>query len=325
MTRFSISVIRRCLILLLLPALASSIDSYAATPLQVSTGINPANYLIKRVGADHVSVQVLLGPGQSHHTYEPTPRQITQLAKSKVYFSIGIPFENTLTRRFSSNFPDLKVVDLRKGIDLLPMEETQQPEGWTLTEDQQPEGWTLAENSQPEGLTLTEHVHEQGEPDPHLWLNPRNMMIVTKSIVDALARMDASHASVYAANAQAVLQDLQALDEEIQLQLAPHMGKTFYVFHPAFGYFADRYGLKQKAVEVGGKEPSARAIASLVDQARREKVRAILVQPQFSTSAAQTIARAIGGQVVTVDPLAEDYPRMMRSIAETIRKALTPP
>ncbi|MBD3314523.1 MAG: ABC transporter substrate-binding protein, partial [Chitinivibrionales bacterium] len=105
----------------------------------------------------------------------------------------------------------------------------------------------------------------------------------------------------------------------------PLRGRKFFVFHPSFGYFADAYGLKQIAVETGGKEPSARRLANLIDDARQESVKVIFVQPQFSRKAAQAIADAIDGAVVPVDPLAEDYMANLGEIAAKLRAAMLQP
>jgi zinc transport system substrate-binding protein len=94
------------------------------------------------------------------------------------------------------------------------------------------------------------------------------------------------------------------------------------VFHPAWGYFAETYGLTQVPIEKEGKEPGARALAALIEQARREQVKVIFVQPQFSRRSAEQVARAIGGQVVAIDPLAPDYADNLRQAARSIAAAV---
>jgi zinc transport system substrate-binding protein len=102
-------------------------------------------------------------------------------------------------------------------------------------------------------------------------------------------------------------------------------GRTIYVFHPAFQYFCTSYGRKQVAFESEGKEPSAQQMARLIESARRESVQVVFVQPQFSQKSARAIAQAIGGRVVTLNPLPENYPREMKAMAETIRDSLMAP
>lgn len=97
--------------------------------------------------------------------------------------------------------------------------------------------------------------------------------------------------------------------------------RSFLVFHPAWGYFADTYGLIQVPIEKEGKEPGARALVALIEQAKREDVKAIFVQPQFSATSAEQVARAIGGRVVPIDPLSPDYADNLRAVARQIAEA----
>ncbi|MBR4328869.1 MAG: zinc ABC transporter substrate-binding protein, partial [Candidatus Riflebacteria bacterium] len=90
------------------------------------------------------------------------------------------------------------------------------------------------------------------------------------------------------------------------------------VFHPAFGYFANKYGMIQKAVEIEGKEPAPRQLGELIRNCRNEGIKVIFVQKQFPVSTAKTIAASIGGSVVAIDPLSEDYLNNLRTIAESV-------
>jgi len=131
------------------------------------------------------------------------------------------------------------------------------------------------------------------------------------------------HADAFVRNAAELSAELDALDARIAKALAGLKGRTFFVFHPAFGYFAAAYGMRQEAVETGGKSPSLKDINRLIAEAKADKVRVIFVQPQFSTQAARTIAAEIGGVVVPIDPLAGDYMANMEALAESIRSALS--
>jgi len=133
---------------------------------------------------------------------------------------------------------------------------------------------------------------------------------------------DPRHAAAYERNLKALQADLDEVDARIAEALAPLKGRKFFVFHPAFGYFADAYGLKQVPVEIEGKSPGPRRLAALIEKARREGVKVIFVQPQFSPRGAQAVAEAIGGVVVPMDPLARDYLKNLEHIAQQIKKAL---
>jgi zinc transport system substrate-binding protein len=169
------------------------------------------------------------------------------------------------------------------------------------------------------------HGHDsqrEATVDPHIWLSPKLARIQAQAISDALCEADPRHADVYRRHVRAFLADLDRAHEDIAALLAPFQGRSVYVFHPAFGYFLDAFGLEQVAVETGGKSPSARQLVQLIDQAKRDRVRVIFAQPQHSQKSARAVADAIGATVVPLDPLARDYLDNLTRIAEALRAAL---
>ncbi|MBD3243390.1 MAG: ABC transporter substrate-binding protein, partial [Chitinivibrionales bacterium] len=165
------------------------------------------------------------------------------------------------------------------------------------------------------------HHHHTGK-DPHIWLSPVLMKQQAETMADALALTDPDGAAVYKRNLETVLAELDSLDSHLDSVLAPYRGTELFVFHPAFGYFADQYGLHQKAVEIGGKEPSARGLARLIEEAREHKPRVIFVQPQFSQRSAQAVAEQVGCAVVPINPLPQDYFGEMRAMGAAVRDGL---
>ena len=141
-------------------------------------------------------------------------------------------------------------------------------------------------------------------------------------MAEALQEIDPDYADHYAHGLDGLRKELRTLHRTIADLLAPVRGKEMFVYHPAFGYFADAYGLTQVAVEAGGSEPGARRIAGLIEEAEKEKVRALFVQPQFARRSAEAIARTIGARVVPLDPLARDYAANLLSMAQRVRDAL---
>jgi len=271
---------------------SSGAQPLAARRVKAFVSILPQAYFVERVGGSQVSVEVLVTPGQSHETYEPTPKQMAALSEANVYFRIGLPFETQLIEKITAANLRLRVIDMREGIRLRPMDEGD--------------------------------AHERGgAPDPHIWLAPQLVKTQAEHIARTLGEFDPAHAPIFQQNLFAFQCDLNRVDSTIADVLAPLRGRKFYVFHPAYGYFADAYGLKQVAVETGGKEPSARQIAELIDQARQDSVRVVFVQPQFATNSAQKIAEAIGGAVVPLDPLARDYLDNLEQMAHEIKRALS--
>jgi zinc transport system substrate-binding protein len=276
---------------------SESSDSSAAGKgqgtISVFVSILPQAFFVERIGGEHVAIQVLVGPGESPATYEPTPKQMAQMAESDLYFAIGVPFETAVLPRLRDSFKDLEIVETQAGIDMTP------------------------------GLTGHGHEgHEGGHLDPHVWLSPRHAKVIARNIMDALTHVDSANADDYASNLTKLVADLDETDALVARHLESFRGEEMYVFHPAYGEFAEAYGLTQVAIEVEGQSPSARQLAEMIERARTHNVKAIFIQPQFSNRMANTVAEAVGAQVVTLDPLSRNYLTNLREMAEKIRDAL---
>lgn len=259
--------------------------------------IAPQAFLVDRVAGQLVTTETLVGPAQSPHTFEPTPRQMAALAGSDLYFKVGLPFEEILIARVASLNPDILIVDMSRGVTRRDIRE----EAWHAHGARD---------------------HGSGTMDPHTWLDPALAEIQARNVAAALKDALPSSADEIESNLSELLDELSALDSELALALAPLAGATIYVYHPAFGYFTDAYGLHQRAVETGGIEPTARGLAALIESATASGVRVIFVQPQFGTRNAETVAREIGGVAVPVDPLAYDYVNNLRDISARVAEAL---
>ncbi|MEE9306324.1 MAG: zinc ABC transporter substrate-binding protein [Spirochaetia bacterium] len=256
--------------------------------------IGPQRYLVQSIAGSRIRVEVLVQPGQDPHTFEPTPKQMAQLSRGRLYFRIGVAFERSLIPRIRSSNPQLKIIDTQAGIELREIEE-----GNHEGED-----------------------HDEHGLDPHTWLSPLLAKRQAQIIRDALIEADPGGREEYEAGYRNLAAELDSLHEEIAAVLAPYRGEEIFVYHPAYGYFIDEYGLRQVAVETGGSEPSAQQLARLIERARERQVRIIFVQPQFSRTGAEAVAEAIGGVVVPLDPLAEDYVENLREMARKIAEAL---
>jgi zinc transport system substrate-binding protein len=286
----NLSKMKKPLIVLIGIAVASYFVSATAEETDkytVFTSILPQEYFVEQIGGDRVEVQALVTPGSSPATYEPTPRQMAALSGAKLFFRIGVPFEKVLVPKIAET-KGLRIVDTRKGITLRGMKAR----------------------------------HHKSKNDPHIWLNPRLVKAQARTITDALIEVDPAGQATYENNLAAFIQELDALDAHLIEALAPVKGKTLMVFHPAWGYFADAYGLKQEPIEVEGKEPSGQQLARIIELAKDEGVRVIFVQPQFSKRSAMRIAEAIGGAVVQINPLARDYLNNLERVAAAVREAL---
>jgi zinc transport system substrate-binding protein len=161
--------------------------------------------------------------------------------------------------------------------------------------------------------------------DPHVWTSPMLVKSMAARIRDAFVKLDSTHADDYERNYAQFAADLDALDAEIRARLSPYAGRAFLVFHAAWGYFADAYGLRQLPIEAEGKEPGPRTLARVISEARALGIKVVFVQPQFSRASAEMIAQQIGGHVIAVDPLAESYIENMRHVAASFAEAMASP
>lgn len=273
--------------------------TYAETAITAFVSILPQAYFLERVGGSHVHTEVLVGEGQSPATYEPSPQQMARLSSAKVYFAIGVPFEKNLLKKINQSYKKLVVVETQKGVT-----------------------YHYLENHHHDHDTKNNGTHHGRTPDPHIWMDPNMVKVQATNICDALCKLDPANTGDYSKNLQLFIVDLDNTDKRIRAALAPVKGKNMYVFHPAFGYFAHSYDLHQIPIEIEGKEPSPKQLADLIDKAKKDKVRVIFVQPQFSTKSAESIAREIGGAVVPINPLARDYLDNLSRAASMVEKGL---
>ena len=163
-----------------------------------------------------------------------------------------------------------------------------------------------------------EHAHHDHELDPHVWLSPKILKAQASTMAGVLKNASPETAEQIDQNLKSLLSELDALDTQLAEQLAFMNGQTFYVYHGAFAYFAEAYGLKQESIEIGGRRPEPKRLATLVEKAKKEGVKLIFVQPQFDQTSAKSLAEAIGGKVLPLDPLEEDVFSNLTRIAETI-------
>lgn len=253
--------------------------------LMVTVSILPQAYFVQEVGGGLVAVNVMVEPGANPATYEPRASQMRALSDSDCYVSIGVPFEEAWLDRIAGANPDMLMVDSTAGIEL--------------------------------------RTFPNGVVDPHIWLSPRRVAIQAQTIAEALIQLDADHEAEYLANLERIKKEVESLDLRITEVLAPHAGQAVVVTHPSWAYFAEDYSLEIIPIEVGGQEPSAAELAELVAIAQREEIRVVFAQPEFSTEAAEIVADEIDGEVVLIDPLAEDWAANLLDIAETMAGVLT--
>jgi zinc transport system substrate-binding protein len=188
--------------------------------------------------------------------------------------------------------------------------------------------WEKVENDhqhEPHHNREEEHrYHLHGLEDPHVWLSPPLVILQARNILQTIIRVDPTHRPIYEKNYRDFVIELVELDQKLRTIFAGNgEDLEFMAFHPSWEYFAEAYGLVQIPVEIEGKEPKPAELEKLIRYAKGKGIKAVFVQPQFSSQSARTIAKGIGGQVVFVDPLALDWANNLLDVAAKFEAALT--
>ncbi|MEX2577617.1 MAG: zinc ABC transporter substrate-binding protein [Verrucomicrobiales bacterium] len=259
----------------------------------------PYEWLFERIGGDWIEVHAIVGEGDDCHEYSPTPRQVVALAESDLLFSGELGFEGNFFIKVGDGDNGPKHYSLLDGLELL-------------------EG--SCEICAEDGERAHSHEHDELK-DPHVWLSPEMLSRLAGRVAAILKdHTPPAAAAEIEANLASLETDISEIHEELGEALAPQKGQSFYVYHGAFAYFAEAYGLEQKAIETNGRRPTPKQIQSIAQQAREENVKLVFVQPQFDRSSAVSLAETIGGEVAELDPLAKDVLANLRRMAAAIRQ-----
>jgi len=266
-----------------------------AQKIIVGVSIPPQRYFVKKIGKNLVDVIVLLPPGANPVLYEPKPHQIKILSKAKLFFSIGVPFERPWLKRLKKEFPHLKIVPMYRSIKRRPMKKNY--------------------------LFLRRKVINKN-PDPHIWLSPPLVRVIAIDILTSLIQIEPEKESFFYKNYMDFVKEIWEVDLRILDLFKDVKKRAFLVFHPCWGYFALAYNLKQIPLEIGGKSPTIKDMTFFIDFAKRNGLKTIFVQPQFSSRFANMLAKVIDGKVEFIDPLAESWKENLIKSANLIRESL---
>ncbi len=273
--------------------------------LSVLVAVDPIAYLVERVGGDRVVVSTLTPTGKDPESFSPTPADLAALASTRLFFRVGLPVEERFAKNIASIAPNSRAVDLCEKVELLP---------------------NPCAHSHSEHDDRAEHAHScsHSEVDPHVWTSPAVARQLVAQATVALSEASPENAEFFQANAATLDAELDALQTEISERLTPFEGRTFVVFHPAYGYFANEFHLTQRAIEAQGKAPRPRELAELSQTARADGLRATIVQPEFDRPAAQVVANEIGAELIVHSPLEKDYFVNLRTLTDALERSFAP-
>lgn len=262
----------------------------------ISVSILPQKYFIEQLAGDLVEVNVMIPPGASPATYEPTVSQLGRLNRSKLYLRIGyVGFEKSWMDRISSVNPDMKIVDLSVGVDVI-LEDSEEVDG---TEDDH-------------------HGHSHYGVDPHIWMSAVNARIIAHNIYNELVLLFPDQKESLQQRLSHFSLSLDTLHQAIINELEGVENRKFMIYHPALTYYARDYGLEQFSLEIEGKTPSPAHMKRMIDLAAQHQISKILIQNQFDRKNAEVLAKETGSQVIPFDPLDLRWGEQMRYIAEQL-------
>lgn len=284
--------------------------SQAANKLHAVVSILPHKGIAQKITGDLVDILVLVGEGQSPHSYEPSPRQMAELSKASVWFLSGTDFEISLLPKIQAQYPDLLIIDGTEGVIFRSMED---------------HSHEADEHHDEEHHNAEEAHHEYDTPnskDRHTWLGRDNIKLFATHVANALTKLEPQNAQSFSKNLTLFIEETDTVFDDLKISLKPLSGSKAFVYHPAFGYFLDEFGISQFAVETGGKEPTAKTLNDLIELVKREQPTVLFVQAQFPVTAAKTVADAAGARVVPLNALAEDVLENIKQMGDELEATI---
>lgn len=262
------------------------------TTTHISVSIEPIKYITEQITGKDFAINALVPSGASPETYEPTASQMQKTANALVYINIGLlDFEKNLSDGIKSNSPDVKILELSKGIDLI---------------DEKDSHNNNEDDKNSESVTRNDthgHTHAHGV-DPHIWSSPKNIKQMARTIYEFIIDMYPD-STKYTSNYNHFISRLDSLDNSLANMFSGNSAKkVFIIYHPALSYLARDYGLEQVSVEDEGKEPSASHIREIIETARKNGITKLFYQKQFSKNSVEAISKELGISAVEIDPLA---------------------
>lgn len=252
----------------------------------LSVSIEPQKYLLETIVGDKYTVNTVIPAGSNPESYDPSPAQMVNIGKSKLYFKIGnLGFENTWLQNIKTNSPEMTIVDCSEGIAHAHCDDH-------------------------------DHVHPGG--DPHIWSSASTIKTIAKNMYNSIISIDDTNKDYYLENYKQLEASINETDSVVKSYLEKAPSKTFVIFHPTLSYFADEYGLNQLTIEVDGKQPTPQQLTELIKRAKKENVKVVFIQEEFDKKNAEVVAKEIGAQIVNINPLSLDWNGEMIKTAKAI-------
>lgn len=253
-------------------------------PLNVVVTIPVLKDLAEVVGGPHVRVTSLLKGYENEHTYSPKPSDLVAVRKAQVLFEVGLGLEVWVANLVkSAGRSSLTIITTSKGIGLIPDDHEVDPN----------------------------HRDGHARGNPHVWMDPENAVTMMRHVTEALSHADPDHAQEFRQNQAAYLRRLDQLRAELTDRLRKLSDRRIVAHHPAWPYFARRFGFEIVATiqAQSASEPSAAQIRQLIETIKRHRVKAVVSEIQLSQRVPELLARETGARVVVLTTLPGGLPR----------------
>jgi ABC-type Zn uptake system ZnuABC Zn-binding protein ZnuA len=267
----------------------------------------------RRVAGDRLDVVLVLPPGRSEHSFDPTPREMARVADSRLGLSVGFEMDAWLER----------IVRGAAGSDVTIVQVGPRVGPRTMHSEE------IGEEAADEARDGGEEEHHHGPTDPHFWLDPLKMQSAVEVMVEAFSALDPAGASGFRARGESLKRSLGELHATIDRRSRAWTRRTVVTFHGSMGYYADRYGLTIAAViePFPGREPTARYVTEVLAAIRTTNAAALFSEPQLERRPAQVIAEQAHVRLLELDPIGgtagrDTYERLLLHNTNVIDQAL---
>jgi zinc transport system substrate-binding protein len=254
----------------------------------VAVTVVPEATFAKAVCGNLVEVITTVPPGCDPETYEPTPKEKEDFSRARLYFAIGVPTEKANILPAAAEIETMKIVKLQDAV----------------------------------AKKYPDRTFPSGGRDPHIWLSPKRAKVMVETIAQQCGELDPPHKVQYEKNAQDYSKQLDELDSDLKKIFSKIDSKSFLVFHPAFGYLAQDYGLTMYSLEEEGKEATPQHLQEMADLAKKQNIRAVFYQEEIDSKQSEAFAEEIGGKTVELSPLASNYIDNLKKMANTMAEAM---
>lgn len=306
-------------------------QSESKEKMTIYTTVYPLSYFTQRIGGDFVEVSSIYPAGANEHTFEPTQKDMMKLADADLFFYVGLGLEGFVENAKKTLAKE--DVTMIATADHVSDEKLAISTGHTHA-DEEDHAATEEEHSHSEDERGHDN-HDHGNVDPHVWLSPIISQDLALSIKDTLIEKMPEQEATFTANYEALVKELQELDQSFKAMAEKAPEKTFFVSHAAFGYIAGQYGLTQMPIAGlnSQNEPSQKELTAIVDKANDLHIHYILFEQNVSSKLAEVIQKEVGAKslvlhnlsILTADDVKnkETYFTLMDKNIQTLKTALS--